>query len=111
MTLADNKKATKMRQPNNPNSRLQIGTALATSAKDAYHYARRIEILAAGRGSNDSDLMLIDVARSVSNAASMLQSAAEILLGEKIVVLSREKIANENSVAASVETRETQQEP
>ncbi len=107
--LADNKKATKMRQHNNPNSRLQIGAALATSAKDAYHYARRIEILAAGRGSNDSDLTLVDVAKAVSNAASMLQSAAEILLGEKIVVLSREKIANENTIAPSVEAGEMPQ--
>jgi hypothetical protein len=71
-----------MRQPNNPNSLLQLGAAISASARDVLHYARRIEIAAIGRGTDDSDLDLLGAARIAANAGAMLQSLAATLLGE-----------------------------
>jgi hypothetical protein len=71
-----------MRQPNNPNSLLQLGAAISASARDVLHYARRIEIAAIGRGTDDSDLDLLGAARIAANAGAMLQSLASALLGE-----------------------------
>ena len=86
-----------MRQPNNPNSRSQLAAAIIASARDALHYARRIELLAAGYNLQNSDKALLDVAKIVATAGGMLHSSGQVLLGE----------AYNGTIAASPQTGET----
>lgn len=89
-----------MRTPHNPNSRAQIAREIDNLSKDAAHWARRVELSAAGRSLADSNIALLDAARIAKQAATMLQAVAEILLSE----ISRNEAAttsNETSEAAS----------
>lgn len=87
-----------MRIPHNPNSRAQIAREIDNLSKDAAHYARRLELLAAGRSISDSDIALLDVAKIAKQAALMLQAVVDTLLSE---------ISRNEAATPSNETSET----
>lgn len=72
----------KMRTPHNPNSRAQIAREIDNLSKDAAHWARRVEVLAAGRSLADSDKITLDAAKIARQAATMLQAVVDILLSQ-----------------------------
>lgn len=85
-----------MRTPHNPNSRAQIAREIDSLSKDAAHWARRVELSAAGRSLADSNATLLDAAKIAKQAASMLQTVAEVLLSQ-----------GENNATAIDETSQT----
>lgn len=83
-----------MRIPHNPNSRAQIAKEIDSLSKDATHWARRAELLAAGRSLADSDKMILNAAKIAKEAATMLQAVVDMLL-------LQQGVSNENAAVCS----------